>query len=122
MTCCRPTSTPIRSSSARPPVARLRAVGETAAFVTVVLLTPPRVRGGVPLDRRSFLATSAALAVTATGGCTGCVPSPTASLRMTAETDAGLASEALTVFDAGSEEDRPERERIEVGGGRERPR
>lgn len=65
----------------------------------------------MPLDRRSFLATSAALAVTATGGCTGCVPSPTASLRMTAETDAGLASEALTVFDAGSEEDRPERER-----------
>ncbi|PSQ07296.1 hypothetical protein BRC97_04010 [Halobacteriales archaeon QS_6_71_20] len=63
------------------------------------------------LDRRGFLATTATLAATATGGCTGCAASPTASLRLTPADDARLAREALTVFDAGSEPDRPERER-----------
>ncbi|QZY00260.1 hypothetical protein [Halobaculum rubrum] len=58
----------------------------------------------MPLDRRSFLATTATLAATATGGCTGCAASPTASLRMTAEDDAGLAREALYTFgDSGTE-------------------
>ncbi|WP_435062873.1 hypothetical protein [Halobaculum sp. EA56] len=52
------------------------------------------------LDRRSFLATTATLAAAAAGGCTGCAASPTASLRMTAETDAGLAREALHTFGA----------------------
>ncbi|SHG47236.1 hypothetical protein [Halobaculum gomorrense] len=55
------------------------------------------------LDRRSFLATTATLAATAAGGCTGCAASPTASLRLTAEDDAGLAREALTVFGDGGD-------------------
>ena len=50
------------------------------------------------LDRRSFLATTATLAATATGGCTGCAPSPTASLRMAAADDAGIARAALHTF------------------------
>ncbi|MXR42429.1 hypothetical protein GRX01_13905 [Halobaculum sp. WSA2] len=66
------------------------------------------------LDRRSFLATTATLAATAAGGCTGCAASPTASLRMTAESDAGLAREALTTFDPDTEPDRPERERAAI--------
>ncbi|WP_284012155.1 hypothetical protein [Halobaculum litoreum] len=53
------------------------------------------------LDRRSFLATTATLAVTAAGGCTGCVPAPTASLQMVPEDDAGLADRALWRFGAG---------------------
>lgn len=76
----------------------------------------------MPLDRRSFLATTATLAVTATGGCTGCAPSPTASLRMTREDDAGLAREALSAFGAGDgADDDPEnpdalaREVVETG-------
>lgn len=76
----------------------------------------------MPLDRRSFLATTATLAVTATGGCTGCAPSPTASLRMTREDDAGLAREALSTFGAGDgADDDPEnpdalaREVVETG-------
>ncbi|WP_277553789.1 hypothetical protein [Halobaculum limi] len=63
----------------------------------------------MPLDRRTFLATSATLAVTVTGGCTGCAPSPTGTLRMTPADDAGLAEEALTFFDT-SRVDDPEAE------------
>ena len=56
------------------------------------------------LDRRSFLATTATLAATTTGGCTGCAASPTASLRMTVADDPGLAREALYTFgDSGTE-------------------
>ncbi|MFC7069684.1 hypothetical protein [Halobaculum lipolyticum] len=59
----------------------------------------------MPLDRRSFLATTATLAVTATGGCVGCAPSPTASLQMAPEDDAGLAERALWTFGAGDGSD-----------------
>jgi len=76
----------------------------------------------MPLDRRSFLATTATLAVTATGGCTGCAPSPTASLRMAAADDAGIARAALHTFGAGDgADDDPEnpdalaREVVETG-------
>lgn len=67
----------------------------------------------MPLDRRSFLATTATLAAAVTGGCTGCVPAPTASLRMTAETDDGTAREALHAFgadgdDSGEEPEEPD--------------
>lgn len=63
----------------------------------------------MPLDRRTFLATSATLAVTVTGGCTGCVPSPTGTLRMTPADDTDIAREALTFFDT-SRVDDPEAE------------
>ncbi|UIP00561.1 hypothetical protein Hbl1158_04145 [Halobaculum sp. CBA1158] len=72
----------------------------------------------MPLDRRSFLATTATLAVTATGGCTGCAPAPTASLRLTAEDDAGLAREALYAFGADDDPANPDalaREVVETG-------
>ncbi|MFC7097917.1 hypothetical protein [Halobaculum marinum] len=59
----------------------------------------------MPLDRRSFLATTATLAVTATGGCVGCAPSPTASLRMVSEDDAGIAEQALWTFGDGDVSD-----------------
>lgn len=43
------------------------------------------------MDRREFLATGASLAITVTGGCTGCARGPSASLSMEAVSDSEIA-------------------------------
>jgi hypothetical protein len=62
------------------------------------------------MDRRTFLASGAALAITVTGGCTGCARSPTASMEMTPVDDVDVAERATSDLlgrEEGEEPDEP---------------
>lgn len=58
------------------------------------------------MNRREFLATGASLAITVTGGCTGCARSPSASLEMDAVTDIEIAKRVTHRLER--DEDSPE--------------
>lgn len=55
------------------------------------------------MNRREFLATGAALSIAATGGCTGCAASPTASLSMESVTDEDIARHVASTLEADSD-------------------
>lgn len=55
------------------------------------------------MNRREFLATGAALSIAATGGCTGCAASPTASLSMESVTDEEIARHVASALEADSD-------------------
>lgn len=69
---------------------------------TPVCASAPLFPAAVPVDgmhRREFLATGAALAVAATGGCTGCARAPSAALRMAPVTDPEITRRAIDSFE-----------------------
>lgn len=54
------------------------------------------------MKRREFLVAGATLSIAASGGCTGCVQSPRANLRMTETDDLGIAQEVTFSLEDGS--------------------